>query len=492
MKILFETQTLYYENFEPREMFPYLNDASTIIPVTVTSDGSEEERNKLILKAAIAILPDFFKVSRSKAKQQYTIRTLSGGLSNALYTLTRSSDPEIDIERADASSPSTICDGVTEADDELRKVSCAIPTTVLVRVNFCCHDAEDLLVDRDRDVQVMCELASVGSAPAMYGRFENGRIEEFYQGCTTLSYKEMAHPRFAPQIAQKMARIHMQTERMIHKVKPLSSNLPKTGEIWSKLRLWLDSLNSLYKNDETSVERQDLPSLSALNGELVWLENALTSVGPTQLPLDKQEHSYEKLCRENSTQILARNVAKQIVLCHMDCQSLNIIRMPSKKRKVFAEDEIKLIDFEYAAYNPCAADIANTFCEHCDMNNLNADFEKQYPTKDQQDVFIRAYLNEAHPELYHQLSQSKVLSNEFLNHFRQQVNQHALISHFMWCLWSMIQSLTCPLEFDFVKYAQIRFEGYTMFKSKYFAHESIRDHTSQSTLDLKDVCKSRI
>ena len=51
----------------------------------------------------------------------------------------------------------------------------------------------------------------------------------------------------------------------------------------------------------------------------------------------------------------------------------------------------RLIDFEYAGFNPRALDIANTWLEHCDMNNLKPNYEKEFPSLEQQRFYLTRY-----------------------------------------------------------------------------------------------------
>ena len=72
----------------------------------------------------------------------------------------------------------------------------------------------------------------------------------------------------------------------------------------------------------------------------------------------------------------------------MDMQSLNLL----KDTTITDQEVIKVIDFEYAGFNPRAMDMANTFCEHCDMNNIQADYPKEYPSDAVQNQFVQSYI----------------------------------------------------------------------------------------------------
>lgn len=202
-------------------------------------------------------------------------------------------------------------------------------------------------------------------------------------------------------------------------------------------------------------------------------------------------------------QSVASSYFRQVVFTHMDCQSLNILTpcdgfhlgddssdtaAVSENDKEFQAIEsklevegngrekekggdhasVRLIDFEYAGVNPRAADIANTFSEYCNMNNLEPDYESQYPTHEQQDVFLRAYIETASPELARHLDQVEDGWASFLAAARVEVGQHTLLSHIGWGIWAIAQESLSNIEFDYLKYARLRLDGYFHFKERYF------------------------
>jgi ethanolamine kinase len=199
--------------------------------------------------------------------------------------------------------------------------------------------------------------------------------------------------------------------------------------------------------------------------------------------------------------LTASSYFRQVVFTHMDCQSLNILtpcegfhlddelsdaasdlknddnvqEVESKPEEDDQEEEmgrkyasVRLIDFEYAGVNPRAADIANTFSEYCNMNNLEPEYESQYPTGKQQDVFLRAYIETASPELAKQLDQFEDGWTSFLAAARVEIGQHTLLSHIGWGIWAIAQESLSNIEFDYLKYARLRLEGYFHFKDRYF------------------------
>jgi ethanolamine kinase len=139
----------------------------------------------------------------------------------------------------------------------------------------------------------------------------------------------------------------------------------------------------------------------------------------------------------------------------MDAQSLNFLKSSNDF------DDLKLIDFEYSGMHPRAADIANTFCEYCDMNNLKGRWEEEYPTEAQQEEFLDAYLARCEVEMDAASRQQ----------FQHEVNKHALVSHLGWATWSVLQHSLSDIDFDYLAYARHRMDGYRYFKKKYWSEE---------------------
>eukprot|EP00978_Attheya_sp_CCMP212_P000933 scaffold1983_cov45-Attheya_sp.AAC.3 len=132
------------------------------------------------------------------------------------------------------------------------------------------------------------------------------------------------------------------------------------------------------------------------------------------------------------------------------------------------QDSLKVIDFEYAGLNPRAVDLANTFCEHCDMNNLKAQYETQYPTDEEQNVFLEAYLQETKPEFLKPNDNDK---SKRLATLRHEIGKYTLVSHMGWAIWAICQHFICTIEFDYLGYARHRMDGYRYFKQKYWQTE---------------------
>jgi hypothetical protein len=66
---------------------------------------------------------------------------------------------------------------------------------------------------------------------------------------------------------------------------------------------------------------------------------------------------------------------------------------------------------------------------------------------------------------YYQETKLKLDENK-LNQFYMEVNKFTLASHLMWGVWSLVQAQSSQLEFNFVNYAQIRFDRYFLTKDE--------------------------
>uniref|UniRef100_A0A8C6P688 ethanolamine kinase n=1 Tax=Nothobranchius furzeri TaxID=105023 RepID=A0A8C6P688_NOTFU len=152
-----------------------------------------------------------------------------------------------------------------------------------------------------------------------------------------------------------------------------------------------------------------------------------------------------------------------VVFCHNDVQEGNILVLEEKDHN--STDHLMLIDFEYSSYNYRGFDFGNHFCEWMyDYTYNEWPFYKaspeNYPTREQQLLFIRSYLAEQRRHAAEgDTDQTQIEENMII-----EANRYALASHFLWGLWSIIQAKISKIEFGYMDYAQCRFDAY--FKQK--------------------------
>jgi len=309
-------------------------------------------------------------------------------------------------------------------------------------------------------------------APTVYGRFENGRVEEFYENVSPLSCSQMKV--YAPWVAQSLASFHQLDAPPIDALPRPSTNFDAT--LYETIHDWLKKANELNIVDD------DKDLLKELCEEWIWLEKELGTSYPTQQPSKSTND-------DNPIVVEALGLVRRVVVTHMDCQPLNILIdnnniENNNDKNIFSSINLKLIDFEYSGWNPIAADIANTFCEYCEMSNLCADYEREYPTLAQQDVFFWNYLLQYDPIRVKQFSSyprrikqslDYVIVDDyddewklFLTTCSNEVGRFSLLSHLGWAIWSIVKAQEEDgVDFDYMVYARHRMDGYTWAKNNF-------------------------
>eukprot|EP00071_Canis_lupus_P037541 XP_022271098.1 ethanolamine kinase 2 isoform X2 [Canis lupus familiaris] len=166
----------------------------------------------------------------------------------------------------------------------------------------------------------------------------------------------------------------------------------------------------------------DVPKVEVLEQELAWLKEHLSQLD------------------------------SPVVFCHNDLLCKNIIYDSTK-------GHVRFIDYEYAGYNYQAFDIGNHFNEFAGVNEVDYCW---YPGRDTQLQWLRYYL---------QAQKGMAVTPREVERLYVQVNKFALASHFFWALWALIQNQFSTIEFDFLRYAVIRFHQYFKVKPQVSALE---------------------
>ncbi|NXE26634.1 EKI2 kinase, partial [Ardeotis kori] len=271
----------------------------------------------------------------------------------------------------------------------------------------------ELFVDRETELRNFQVLRAHGCAPDLYCAFQNGLCYQFLPGIA-LGPDHVRDPKIFRLVAREMARVHA-----IH----ANGSLPKPI-LWQKLHKYL----ALVKTDlspkvSNPSLQQDVPSLEMLEQELAWMKETLSQLG------------------------------SPVVLCHNDLLCKNIIYDGTR-------EHVRFIDYEYTGYNYQAFDIGNHFNEFAGVKEVDY---RLYPSKETQLRWLRSYL-----QAYKQLTQGDPggagVSEEELEALYVQVNKFSLASHFLWACWGLIQDKYSTIDFNFLRYAKLRFKQY--FKMK--------------------------
>lgn len=256
-------------------------------------------------------------------------------------------------------------------------------------------------------------MSEKGLGPKLYGMNQQARVEE-YIPTDCLRTSDLSNPTLSRQIAQKLAQFHTLDMPLCKEPRFISDMVDK----------WLIDVDESLKRNRNPKDAQFVQKFKSYNLSKEWevLRETLASV-----------HS-------------------PVVFSHNDLQEGNILYFkdgpdPSKR--------LTVIDWEYCSYNYRGNDFGNHFCEwtydyHIDTYPYYKETPENYPTREQQYEFFRAYLQESGREI-----REEVLSDMYM-----EANTFALLSHYFWGLWSILQNDMSNIQFGFMDYAESRFQGY--------------------------------
>lgn len=279
------------------------------------------------------------------------------------------------------------------------------PRTVLLRIY---GNKTEKLIDREREIQNISRFSSTGFGPKLYGTFCNGYVYEYYEG-RPVPPKELYEGKWNSRLGTELAKWHKQ---------PLRAGEESPG-VWTTIEGWLAIVPASYGSAEKDRKLQETGGLEKLRAELALLKNICSKLN------------------------------SPAVFSHNDLLGGNIIVNDKS-------DVIKFIDFEYAGTNYQAFDIANHFNEWA---GFEADYTR-YPTKEVQYEFYKTYLREWN---------GVQPTEKELHKLYVQVNKFALVSHFFWGTWALVQESISTIDFDFVGYAGLRFKEYFNKKEEFLS-----------------------
>ena len=193
------------------------------------------------------------------------------------------------------------------------------------------------------------------------------------------------------------------------------------------------------------IEKVDQPYIITLYRKLLHLlADSSFDLSSIRSDIDQLEkHILPKL-------IPNAQLGKDLVLCHNDLVMKNIIYHEKNQT-------ISFIDFEYAHVNYALFDIANYFVEYAGGDNPNFDV---YPSRDEQKRWLEIYF------------QTRGMTEQIIDdHLCDLIDQFSALAFLLWGLWGLVQSNISQLDFDYIEYAQMRFNHYKnlrrlLFQSK--------------------------
>lgn len=341
---------------DDREHLPnteYRNNAKKVLKLRIDTTASMEECHIQIGKIVEILCPFLL---RDGEDSPFRIKPLTGGLSNHLFLVSNSNFSSSDIV-----GTTGVAAGTAKTD------------TVLVRIHpdidseSCDNEEEGFcIVDRESETKFAAWLALQREdlphnrgdmAPTMYGRFENGRVEEFYPNVRPLACAEMKT--YAQCIAQSLASFHsLDSPPDDVFPRPTTDDGMSSAAIFCTMRSWLKEANTLQLDDTTTKFLKDLCQ------EWDWLETVLSKPPQKQSSLEDSD---------NSVVAEALEFIRRVAITHMDCQPLNILienkDMDEKCDDTVhaASDTLRLIDFEYSGWNPIVS-LSENFQNRCILN----------------------------------------------------------------------------------------------------------------------------
>lgn len=351
------------------------------------------------------------------------------------------------------------------------------PRTVLLRIY---GPSSAALISRPHELRTLHMLSSVYKiGPRVFGTFGNGRVEEYFES-SALTAKDLRDPQTSRWIARRMRELHSVDISIV------------SGEEWEN-----QSILSVKKNfrdwltpaaEVLNLFIEKISLIADFNSSHIWwnLKNDI------DLPrLVREWTAYMTWIKEWEK----THKRSPRVFAHNDTQYGNLLRLtrpPSGEGGPLPNHHnIIVVDFEYAAPNPAACDIANHFLEW--TSNYHSDTPhllhlNRYPSESERRDFYRAYLALALAQssssgkkkessflpstptttfittLDYEVSLSKAengVKEEDILALEEQVRVWTPACHVQWTIWGLVQGRDDVLEgvvgeFDYLNYSRGR------------------------------------
>ncbi|XP_023943377.2 choline/ethanolamine kinase isoform X6 [Bicyclus anynana] len=427
--------------------------------------GTEEEMREVAARICRNYLHGAWK---SVDPNDLDFKRINGGLSNFIYYVALPSDLSKLGGYARDSSP--------EADDNKKHMlsshsfSMDEPKKVLLRIYGQVHGerAMDAIVTES---VIFTLLSERRLGPKLHGVFSGGRIEE-YIPARSLITKELSEPAISMKIAEKMAAIH-------------SMDVPLSKEpnwLWKTMGKWMKTARDerLAPNavGKTVEEQNIIKQLKPIDfeKELEWLKKFVSSMDSPVVFCHNDLQEGNILLLEDEIQptedddyVNYDSKTSKYVMTQFDDQ--NTSDSITSQISDTGEPRLVLIDFEYCAYNHRGFDIANHFQEWAyDYTNPKHPFYYEnldnLPTLEQKEIFIKEYLKHYHTNLSEDKNHVHDPSIDEINQLLNEVEGFTLVTHLLWCLWSIVNASKSQIPFGYWEFALCRKEHYMSLKQE--------------------------
>lgn len=277
----------------------------------------------------------------------------------------------------------------------------------------------DQIIDRENELAWLARLSHLNIGPSLLGIFGNGRFEQ-YLPSTTLNHHDIRKPEISRRIGSCLREIH--DIIAVHPFNPEKSRL----EIWSNIDKWyrvaMALLPGLMKKSDGWAKVLEAYNLERLVFEIETCKKFLETVN------------------------------SPIVFAHNDTQYGNVLRLEKT-------NDLVLVDFEYAGYNPRGYDFANHFCEWTyDYHSEEpaAMDMTQYPTYDEQIRFLEGYLETPTTKLDNPDINESVTPESL----QKEAAAWLMTVHLSWGLWGLIQANQSEIDFDYFLFSTQRLNAF--------------------------------
>ncbi|KNC45970.1 choline/ethanolamine kinase [Thecamonas trahens ATCC 50062] len=354
-----------------------------------------DERGQYLLSVpeiAGAVAEAVTDVDSADDASKLRARRLSGGMSNFLFVLLEASDGSV---------------------------------VGLMRVYGAGADATVVRADEGA---VFGALSDAGLGPALLSEWAGGRIEAFVAG-TPVESRTLGRPESASLLREILAKVAAMHKLVIPSGLSSSSLAGvENSMLFHQLGSWLGQLEEAAQEGRKVNEQRrllltlpDMPvsiELRALRDHVEWLEAKWRAMDGVRMGL-----------------------------CHNDLHGGNIMAT--------ADDEVVLIDVEYAGYSMVGVDLGNMACEmmhsyECENHPGFVVRADEFPSPETRAAMVACYLDAA----------GESSNDAAVAALMAQVDLGILSSHLMWALWSFIQARTSDIAYGYTAYGLQRLDQF--------------------------------
>lgn len=276
------------------------------------------------------------------------------------------------------------------------------------------------IIDRKAEFENFKFLYRAGLAPDLYATFDNGMVYKYIKG-ETLTTSTVREPSIYRLVAKTMARFHRLGTSSVN-----AEDGAIKSELWNKMEQFANLIPKRFSSPSNDLQfrKTFARGIEDLRADIETLKTLLEDIG------------------------------SPVVFCHNDLLLTNILLQRDNTVSGHPAS-VAFIDYEYAMFNNQAFDIANHFIEFAGVQE--PDFSL-YPNFDLQMDWLKSYLEEY-------TSESLDQNDERVAALKHQVDMFTVASHLLWIFWSLVQTEISVIDFDYLKYAEMRYEQYTKAKS---------------------------